>query len=70
LSKWKENKVRETVEAYDFEAVEAREREKAVMKAITVAVRQHKLAGSPIATWRDGEVVIVQPEDIELNGHG
>jgi hypothetical protein len=36
----------------------------AIGRAAREAVRQHKLAGNPIATWQDGRVVIVQPEDI------
>jgi hypothetical protein len=36
----------------------------AIGRATREAVRQHKLAGNPIATWQDGRVVIVQPEDI------
>ncbi len=27
-------------------------------------LRKHKQAGNPIATWQDGKVVLVQPEDI------
>jgi hypothetical protein len=33
--------------------------------ATRAAVLTHKRAGNPIAIWRDGDVVIVQPEDIE-----
>jgi len=39
-----------------------------VLQASTEAMRAvligHKLAGNPIASWNDGKVVIVQPEDI------
>jgi len=61
------NIISEPAVSYDAISPEARLREKAVIKAICEAVRQHKLAGNPIATWRDGRVVIVQPEDIELD---
>ena len=32
--------------------------------AIREALRQHKRAGSPVAVWRDGQVVWVPPEEI------
>jgi hypothetical protein len=32
--------------------------------AVQEAVRQHKRAGNPIAIWRDGRVVWLQPEEI------
>ena len=31
------------------------------------ARRLHKALGHPMATWRDGGVVWVQPEDIEID---
>ncbi len=34
-------------------------------RAIRKALREHKRAGNPIAVWRDGKVVILQPEEIE-----
>ena len=37
---------------------------KAVREAAVDALRRHKKAGSPVAQWRDGKVVWVQPEDI------
>jgi hypothetical protein len=37
---------------------------KAVRTAVREAVRDHKRAGNPIASWQDGRVVIVAPEDI------
>jgi hypothetical protein len=39
----------------------------AIGNATREAVRKHKLAGNPIATWQDGKVVIVQPEDIVVD---
>jgi len=42
----------------------------AINGATREAVRKHKLAGNPIATWRDGKVVIVQPEDIVVDDDG
>jgi len=40
--------------------------QKCFRKAIYHALRMHKLLGNPIATWRDGQVVWIQPEDIVL----
>jgi len=45
--------------------------EGAVLKALEAgskeAVRIHKLLGNPVATWRDGKVVWIQPEDIQID---
>lgn len=39
-----------------------------ILEALRLAVREallrHKQAGNPVAVWRDGRVVWVQPEDI------
>jgi len=37
----------------------------AAQQAVRAALREHKLAGNPIAVWRDGKVVLVPPEQIE-----
>jgi hypothetical protein len=37
----------------------------AAQRAVHDALREHKLAGNPIAVWRDGKVVLVPPEQIE-----
>lgn len=50
----------------------------AFRQAVREAVWQHKLAGNPVATWRDGKVHWVQPDEIKgpppaaggLNGRG
>jgi hypothetical protein len=34
-------------------------------RAVEEAVRDHKRAGNPIAEWRDGRVVLVQPDEID-----
>jgi hypothetical protein len=41
--------------------------DEAIAQGVREARRIHKLLGNPIAEWRDGKVVIVQPEDIELD---
>jgi hypothetical protein len=38
----------------------------AMQRAIYEAILDHKRAGNPIATMRDGRVVWIQPEDIEI----
>lgn len=37
-----------------------------VKKAIQAAVADHKRTGDPIAIWRDGQVVLLPPDEIEL----
>jgi hypothetical protein len=36
----------------------------AIQRGIREAVLAHARAGQPVATWRDGKVVWVQPEEI------
>ena len=33
-------------------------------RAVRQALLEHKQAGNPIATWKDGKVMIIQPQDI------
>jgi hypothetical protein len=40
--------------------------QKAMGDAIYDALRRHKLLGQPIVVWRDGKVVWIPPEEIEL----
>lgn len=39
----------------------------ALKEAARDARRLHKALGNPMATWRDGQVVWVQPEDIVVD---
>ena len=41
--------------------------QEAMGRAVRAALRQHKQAGNPVATWRDGAVVWVAPEDIPVD---
>ncbi len=38
--------------------------EAAVQRAVRAAVLAHARAGNPVATWRDGKVVWIQPAEI------
>lgn len=38
-----------------------------IRQAVRNALADHKAAGNPVAGWKDGKVVIVQPEDIDLS---
>lgn len=38
--------------------------ERAYKKAVREALLKHKQAGNPVAVWRDGKVVLLQPEEI------
>ena len=33
---------------------------------VSEALRDHKLYGNPVAMWRDGGVVLVPPEEIQI----
>jgi hypothetical protein len=41
--------------------------DKALKEAARDARRLHKALGNPMATWKDGKVVWIQPEDIEID---
>jgi hypothetical protein len=36
-------------------------------QAVNDALRTHKRLGNPIAAWRDGQVVIIPPEEIVIS---
>ena len=40
--------------------------EDAINRAVREALLRHKQAGNPVADWRDGQVVWIAPEDIEV----
>lgn len=42
----------------------------ALREAARDARRLHKALGNPMATWKDGQVVWVQPEDIQVDDEG
>ena len=39
---------------------------KALAKAVREALHQHKQMGNSVAAWRDGKVVWIPPEEINL----
>ena len=41
--------------------------DEALREAARDARRLHKALGNPMATWKDGQVVWVQPEDIDID---
>jgi hypothetical protein len=41
--------------------------DRALAGAVRQALLQHKKMGNPVATWRDGKVVWIAPEDIEVS---
>ncbi|HET6890284.1 MAG TPA: hypothetical protein VFH31_04220 [Pyrinomonadaceae bacterium] len=45
-------------------ATHAKEIEKILQRAVNHALLIHKRLGNPIATWKDGKVVIIPPEEI------
>ena len=42
---------------------------RAYERAVRAALRKHKLAGNPVAISRDGKVVLLQPDEIEVDLH-
>ena len=50
----------------DYFAANAIEIGKVFQRAVNDALRMHKRLGNPIAAWRDGRVVIIAPEDINV----
>jgi hypothetical protein len=40
--------------------------QQALARAVREALQRHKQAGNPIAVWRDGRVVWIEPEDIPV----
>jgi len=44
--------------------------QQALARAIREALRRHREAGNPVATWRDGRVEWVRAEDIEVPERG
>ncbi len=41
--------------------------DRALAEAVRQALLQHKRMGNPVATWRDGKVVWIAPEDIDVS---
>jgi hypothetical protein len=38
--------------------------EQALRRAVRAALLEHKRAGNPVASWKDGRVVLIPPEEI------
>jgi hypothetical protein len=45
---------------------DARLIQQALARGVREALLRHKQAGNPITVWRDGQVVWIAPEDIEV----
>jgi hypothetical protein len=45
---------------------DAEEIEKWLKLGVREALKMHKCLGNPIAVWRNGKVVIIPPEEIEI----
>lgn len=41
----------------------------ALARGVREALLKHKQAGNPVATWRDGKVVWIPPEEILIEGN-
>ena len=51
----------------DLFTAHAREVQEVFGRAVRHALLAHKRAGNPIAVWKNGKVVIVPPEEIEVD---
>jgi len=56
----------ETGPAYEKQEWTAEDIEAAVNRAVSAALKRHKERGESIVQWRDGKVVTIKPEDIEV----
>ena len=50
----------------DYFAAHAIEIGEVLQRAVNDALRMHKRLANPIAAWRNGRVVIIPPEDINI----
>jgi hypothetical protein len=51
----------------DYFAVHAKDIEKVLRRAVDHALSMHRKLGNPIASWKDGKVVIIPAEEIVLS---
>lgn len=51
----------------DYVSKQAIEIGKILQRAVNHALLMHKRLGNPIASWKDGKVVIIPPEEIVLS---
>ena len=59
-------KVNESKPDIDRIFEEGRLIDQALVESVKQALLVHKRAGNPVAEWRDGKVVLIQPEDITV----
>ena len=59
-------KVNESKPDIDRIFEEGRLIDQALVESVKQALLVHKRAGNPVAEWRDGKVVFIQPEDITV----
>lgn len=60
------SKRQQVVLTNDYVSKHAIEIGEVLQRAVSHALLMHKRLGNPIATWRDGKVVIVPPEEIVI----
>ena len=54
----------------DLFVAQGKEIEAIFERLVCEALLRHKKLGNSIATWRDGEVVIIPPEEISIGNGG
>ena len=61
--KSEKNIVSKTKKNIDDYFSNGKEIDEALQEAVRMALLQHKKAGNPIVSWKDGKAVWIQPED-------
>lgn len=54
-------------ESKPIQMVSGKAVEEVFRRAVQHALLMHKRAGNPIALWKDGKVVIIPPEEIQVD---
>ncbi len=52
------------LEAENLLTVNTKAVDRAIKKAVKIALLKHKRAGNPVAIWRGGKIVLLQPDEI------
>ena len=60
------NKQEQVLLTNDYVSKHATEIGEVLQRAVNHALLMHKRLGNPIAVWKDGEVVIIPPEEIVI----
>lgn len=54
-------------ESTDLLVAHGKDVEEILRRAVRDALLEHKRAGNPVAAWKEGEVVLIEPEKIPVD---